>query len=197
MTRSRLGTRGTTWGHAMVMMALLVIAGGLAAYLTPPRAVPAGATPSGAPAPKLTEDRSLTLSVNSAGQPVFSPLIWTVPAGARLVVTIRSTDPAPASGATFGAALVAGTIGGSALLRVEGLSEVITTLAAANLAETFTVLNGTYHVNVPIAVARGGPVEETFTIDLPASAEVLSWGSVAWNGGASTSGMAGILILSG
>jgi heme/copper-type cytochrome/quinol oxidase subunit 2 len=136
---------------------------------------------SHASAAGATTDRALTISYD----PVTSAYTYArtninVPLGGTVQFTITSYDPSPAGLLPEASdAQVTGTVGGVMTVSTAGGVSVLSQIAPADVAHTFTLSSGYYHVNIPIPAApnAGSPVVVRFSVTF-ATPGVFAWGCV-------------------
>lgn len=179
--------RDTSWFNLIAgATAVLIVAFGAVAMAYPAASVPSAAL--GGPATNPTVYRNLTITFNPAtGTFDYSTNAIAVPTGATVVFTITNYDPSIAMVPNASDARVVGTVGGVMTVHANGQSAVVSSVAVGDIAHTFTISSGAYHLNVPIppASASDAPTSVTFsvTFNVPGT---YTWGCVVLCGPEST-----------
>jgi plastocyanin len=190
-----------TWfGLVAAMAAALVVVTGFVALAVGP----GGTAPvriGGAVATDPTVYRNLTIAYDpSAGDYAYSTSQLSVPLGQHVIFTITNYDPQSSHVPAPMYDQVLGTSGGSMSISTAAGTVSASSLPPSEVSHTFTVWDGSYHLNVPIPTAGGNaaPVRVTFsvTFNTPGS---FTFGCVAYCPGAdmsSASAMYGTLSVS-
>jgi len=173
---------------AGVAAILVVVTGFVSLALVPGGAVPARMGGIGPTNP--TVYRNLTIAYNpSVGDYVYSASELSVPQGEPVIFTITSYDPTPSSLPAAMYDQVIGTSGGQMSIATAAGTVSASSLPLSDVSHTFTVWDGTYHLNVPIPVAGGSaaPVRVTFSVTFHSPGS-FNFGCVAYCAGTDMGG---------
>jgi hypothetical protein len=125
-----------------------------------------------------TAYRNLSIRFDPAtGSFDYSSTQLAVPVGVTTVFTITNYDPGIAQVPSPADALVTGTVGNVMTVTSAGHTAQVRSVATGDLAHTFTMSNGPYHLNVPIpaASANGAPAVVVFSVAFQISG-TYNWG---------------------
>ncbi len=170
--------RDASWFNLVAgVIAVLIVVIGALAIAYPTVSAPTAASRPG-PATNPTVYRNLSIAFDSAtGAFDYSATMLTVPAGVTVVFCITNYDPSIAQIPAASDALVVGTVGGVATIAAGGHSAAVRSVAMSDIAHTFTISSGAYHLNVPIppASASNDPTIVTFSV-IFAMTGTFNWG---------------------
>lgn len=155
------------------VLVTVVVLGGFAVIMVEGNAASGSAPP--------TVQRNLTIAWDPATSSYsYSQVAIHVPLHARVIFTITSYDPDPATYVPLlSDTQVSGTNGGTMMVLQDGRTATSTGLPTGGVSHTFTISSGAYQVNVPIPVAPSStdPVRVTFSVDFNTPGS-FAWGCV-------------------
>ncbi len=180
-----------TWfGLVAAVAAALVVVTGFVVLAVGP----GGTAPNrigGAVATNPTVYRNLTIAYDpSLGDYAYSTSQLNVPLGQHVIFTITNYDPQSSHVPALMYDQVLGTSGGSMSISTAAGTVLASSLPPSEVSHTFTVWDGSYHLNVPIPIAGGNaaPVRVTFSVTFNTQG-TFTFGCVAYCQGANMSSM--------
>ncbi len=158
--------RDSSWFNLVAATAAVVIVViGVFAMVLPATSSPTASLRG--PATNPTVYRNLTIAFDPKdGTFDYSSTALAVPMGATAVFTITNYDPTVAMVPNASYSHVVGTVGGTMTVVANGVSSTLSSVAVSDIAHTFTISSGAYHLNVPIppASSSNSPTKVTFSV---------------------------------